>query len=65
MSWKSGSLNLLEPSGQHWTWYRTPLPFTVMRGFKIVKKCDATNMFVKVAHLEDSMLTLGLYSIIK
>jgi len=24
---KSDNLNLLEPSGPHWTCYRTPLPF--------------------------------------
>jgi len=28
MSWKSGSLNLLEPSGLHRACYGTPLPFT-------------------------------------
>ena len=28
MSWKSGSLNLLEPSGPHRACYGTPLPFT-------------------------------------
>ena len=27
MSWKSGSLNLLEPSGSHQACYGTPLPF--------------------------------------
>jgi len=27
MSWKSGSLNLLEPSETHWACYRTALPF--------------------------------------
>jgi len=27
MSWKSGSLNLLELSGPHRGWYGTPLPF--------------------------------------
>jgi hypothetical protein len=26
MSWKSGSLNLLEPSGPHQAYYGTPLP---------------------------------------
>ena len=28
MSWKSGSLNLLEPSGPHQACHGTPLPFT-------------------------------------
>jgi len=28
MSWKSGSLNLLEPSGPHWTCYGTPVMAT-------------------------------------
>ena len=28
MSWKSGSLNLLEPSGPHRAYYETPLLFT-------------------------------------
>jgi len=27
MSWKSGSLNLLEPSGPHMACYGTPLPY--------------------------------------
>ena len=32
MSWKSGKLNLLEPSGPHRACYGTPLPFTHCRG---------------------------------
>ena len=36
MSWKFGSLNLLEPSGPHLACYDTPLPFTVTED-KIVK----------------------------
>jgi len=32
MSWKSGSLKLLEPSGPHQACYGTPLPFTFIYG---------------------------------
>ena len=30
MSWKCGSLNLLEPSGPHWGCYGTPLPLLLL-----------------------------------
>jgi len=33
MSWKSGNLNLLEPSGPHWACYGTPLPLSVQLWF--------------------------------
>jgi len=43
MSWNSVSLNLLEPSGPNWTYYGTPLPFTVLRNFEMSEVCSTQN----------------------
>jgi len=40
MSWKSGSLNLLEPFGPHQACYGTALPLPIKRILRITVLCD-------------------------
>jgi len=49
---KSGSLNLLEPSGPHWACYGTPLPFTSYP----CKSMHKTDLEVSLHSLLDQMI---------
>jgi hypothetical protein len=46
MSWKSGRLNLLEPSGPHWACYGNPVPLPFNYLLRLADEFMKTALFL-------------------